>query len=35
MERRNEKLTEKEQEILTSIFNNTSEYRFWEKTSIK
>ena len=31
MERRNEKLTEKEQEILTSIFNNTSEYRFWEK----
>ncbi|MDG1045907.1 MAG: GlmU family protein [Bacteroidia bacterium] len=35
MERRNEELTEEEQEILTSIFNNTAEFRFWEKTSIK
>ena len=35
MERRNEELTKKEQEILTSIFNDTSELRFWEKTSIK
>ena len=35
MERRNEELTEKEQEILTSIFNKTTEFRFWEKTSIK
>jgi UDP-N-acetylglucosamine diphosphorylase/glucosamine-1-phosphate N-acetyltransferase len=31
MERRNEELTEQEQKILLSIFENTSEYRFWEK----
>ena len=31
MERRNEELTEQEQKILLSIFENTSAYRFWEK----
>lgn len=31
MERRGQELTEIEQKILESIFENTSEYRFWEK----